>query len=49
MINDIRRRAPYYGSDWKDAWDYRVIPATIYIYFAKYGPHIMEHFSIALP
>ena len=38
MINDIKRRAPYYSSDWKDAWDYRVIPATIYMYFAKYAP-----------
>jgi hypothetical protein len=36
MINDIRRRAPYYASDWLDAWDYRVVPATIYMYFAKY-------------
>lgn len=38
MVNDIKRRAPYYWSDWKDAWDYRVIPATVYMYFAKYGP-----------
>lgn len=36
MINDVRRRAPYYGSDWTDAWDYRVVPATVYMYFAKY-------------
>lgn len=36
MINDIRRRAPYYLSDYTDAWDYRVIPATVYMYFAKY-------------
>jgi hypothetical protein len=36
MIVDIRRRAPYYVSDWTDAWDYRVVPATIYMYFAKY-------------
>jgi len=36
MINDIRRRAPFYWSDWKDAWDYRVVPATVYMYFAKY-------------
>ena len=36
MINDIRRRVPYYGSDWLDAWDYRVVPATVYMYFAKY-------------
>lgn len=35
MIHDIRRRAPYYVSDWTDAWDYRVVPATIYMYFAK--------------
>lgn len=37
MINDVRRRAPYYMSDWVDAWDYRVVPATIYMYFAKYA------------
>lgn len=36
MINDVRRRAPYYWSDWKDALDYRVVPATVYMYFAKY-------------
>ncbi len=38
MVNDVRRRAPYYWSDWKDAWDYRVVPATVYMYFAKYDP-----------
>lgn len=36
MVNDVRRRAPYYWSDWVDAWDYRVVPATVYMYFAKY-------------
>lgn len=35
MVNDLRRRAPYYWSDWTDAWDYRVVPATVYMYFAK--------------
>ncbi len=35
MANDIKRRAPYYWSDWKDAWDYRVVPASVYMYFAK--------------
>ena len=35
MASDIRRRAPFYLSDWVDAWDYRVVPATIYMYFAK--------------
>ncbi|RMZ82471.1 hypothetical protein DV737_g1966, partial [Chaetothyriales sp. CBS 132003] len=29
MIDDIKRRAPFYWSDWRDAWDYRVIPATV--------------------
>ena len=36
MIGDVKRRAPYYWSDWTDAWDYRVVPATVYMYFAKY-------------
>lgn len=40
MINDIRRRAPYYWSDWKDAWDYRVVPATVYMYFANILPAV---------
>ena len=35
MLNDIKRRAPFYWSDWRDAWDYRVVPATVYMYFAK--------------
>ncbi|KAL0943991.1 anion exchange protein 4 protein [Colletotrichum truncatum] len=38
MINDIRRRAPFYVSDWVDAWDYRVVPATVYMYFANILP-----------
>ncbi|KAL9606752.1 MAG: hypothetical protein Q9179_000108 [Wetmoreana sp. 5 TL-2023] len=38
MIDDVRRRAPYYWSDWKDAWDYRVVPATVYMYFANILP-----------
>ena len=35
ILGDIKRRAPFYWSDWKDAWDYRVVPATVYMYFAK--------------
>ncbi|KAI5865473.1 HCO3 transporter family-domain-containing protein [Durotheca rogersii] len=35
MVNDVRRRAPFYASDWLDAWDYRVVPSTVYMYFAK--------------
>ena len=38
MINDVKRRAPLYWSDWSDAFDYRCIPATVYMYFAKYDP-----------
>lgn len=36
MIQDVKRRAPFYWSDWTDAWDYRIVPATVYMYFAKY-------------
>ncbi|MCJ1468604.1 hypothetical protein MMC07_007233 [Pseudocyphellaria aurata] len=38
MIDDARRRAPFYWSDWRDAWDYRVVPATVYMYFANILP-----------
>ncbi|KAI1341990.1 HCO3 transporter family-domain-containing protein [Xylariaceae sp. FL0016] len=38
IVNDLRRRAPFYWSDWVDAWDYRVVPATIYMYFANIMP-----------
>jgi hypothetical protein len=36
VLSDIEGRAPFYLSDFKDAWDYRVIPATVYMYFTKY-------------
>ncbi|KAJ9128344.1 hypothetical protein QFC24_000637 [Naganishia onofrii] len=29
MYLDVRNRLPYYGSDWTDAWNYRVVPATL--------------------
>ncbi|KAL5002375.1 HCO3 transporter family-domain-containing protein [Aspergillus recurvatus] len=38
MLDDVKRRAPYYWSDWADAWDYRVVPATVYMYFANILP-----------
>ncbi|QPG96937.1 hypothetical protein C2857_005512 [Epichloe festucae Fl1] len=38
MANDVRRRVPFYGSDWLDARDYRVVPATVYMYFANILP-----------
>jgi hypothetical protein len=35
IINDVRRRLPYYSSDWKDSWNYHILPATAYMCFAK--------------
>ena len=35
ILRDIRARAPWYWSDWKDAWDYRVLPATALVFFSK--------------
>ena len=50
MINDVRRRAPLYWSDWKDAWDYRVVPATVYMYFAKYDQYLyLPYKAISVP
>ena len=40
MRRDIAARAPYYISDWTDAWNYRVIPATLFIFFANILPGI---------
>ncbi|KZO92705.1 hypothetical protein CALVIDRAFT_520007 [Calocera viscosa TUFC12733] len=40
MYRDIRARAPYYWSDWRDAWNYRVIPATTMIFFSNVLPGI---------
>lgn len=36
IIQDIRARLPYYRSDWTDAWNYRVVPATALIFFSKF-------------
>ncbi|KAI0718217.1 anion exchanging protein [Cerioporus squamosus] len=40
IIGDIRARAPHYFSDWADAWNYRVIPAIVLIFFANVLPGI---------
>lgn len=40
IILDIRARAPHFLSDWTDAWNYRVIPATALIFFANVLPGI---------
>ncbi|KAJ7202826.1 HCO3 transporter family-domain-containing protein [Mycena pura] len=40
IYSDIRARAPFYLTDWLDAWNYRVIPATALIFFANVLPGI---------
>ncbi|KIP02729.1 hypothetical protein PHLGIDRAFT_283464 [Phlebiopsis gigantea 11061_1 CR5-6] len=40
ITRDIRARAPYYVSDWTDAWNYRVVPAIVLIFFANVLPGI---------
>ncbi|CAA7261455.1 unnamed protein product [Cyclocybe aegerita] len=40
IILDVRARAPWYLSDWTDAWNYRVVPATALIFFANVLPGI---------
>ncbi|KAJ7718125.1 HCO3 transporter family-domain-containing protein [Mycena maculata] len=40
IVSDIRARAPFYLTDWSDAWNYRVIPATALIFFANVLPGI---------
>lgn len=37
---DLQDRLPYYGSDWLDSWDYRVIPSLIETYFNNLLPAI---------
>ena len=38
--SDIRRRLPYYLTDWTDAWNYRTVPATVYMFFCNILPAI---------
>ncbi|CAE6479408.1 hypothetical protein ACGC1H_005374 [Rhizoctonia solani] len=40
MLADVKARAPFYLSDWTDAWTYRVVPATAMIFFANVLPGI---------
>lgn len=40
MYRDMKGRMPYYISDWVDAWNYRVIPSTVYIFFTNLLPAI---------
>jgi hypothetical protein len=40
IYNDVKTRLPYYVSDFKDAWNYRVIPSTTFIFFTNLLPAI---------
>ncbi|GJJ15581.1 hypothetical protein Clacol_009859 [Clathrus columnatus] len=40
IFRDIKARAPYYASDWIDAWNYRVLPATALTFFSNIFPGI---------
>ncbi|CUM65940.1 uncharacterized protein PRCAT00003593001 [Priceomyces carsonii] len=40
IYRDIRNRLPFYVSDFKDAWNYRVIPSITYIFFTNVLPAI---------
>ncbi|SCU95306.1 LAMI_0F01926g1_1 [Lachancea mirantina] len=40
IVKDVRDRLPYYWSDWKDAWDYRVIPSLLETFFNNLLPAI---------
>lgn len=40
VYNDLRSRLPYYKSDFIDAWNYRVIPSTTFIFFTNLLPAI---------
>lgn len=40
ICNDIRQRLPYYASDFTDAFNYRVIPSTVYMFFTNLLPAI---------
>ncbi|KAF9220599.1 hypothetical protein BS17DRAFT_307959 [Gyrodon lividus] len=40
IVQDLRARTPWYISDWTDAWNYRVVPATALIFFANVLPGI---------
>lgn len=40
IYNDLRSRGPYYYSDFTDAFNYRVVPSVIFIFFTNLLPAI---------
>ncbi|KAI5901023.1 Boron transporter 1 [Candida parapsilosis] len=40
IYSDLKTRLPYYKSDFKDAWNYRVVPSTLSIFFSNLLPAI---------
>jgi len=45
IARDLRARTPFYKSDWTDAWNYRVVPATALIFCAKYALRFFTYMS----
>ena len=48
MIRDVRLRLPYYLSDWKIALSYRILAATIRIFFLNTIPALAYAFDLYL-
>lgn len=40
IYTDVKSRLPYYLQDFKDAWNYRVIPLTVFVFFTNLLPAI---------
>lgn len=40
IFRDIKARLPFYASDWIDAYNYRIIPATAMVFFSNVLPAI---------
>jgi hypothetical protein len=40
LVNDIKRKLPWYASDFKDAFNFQCIPAIAFLYFACISPII---------
>lgn len=40
IVHDFKSRLPYYRSDFQDAYNYRVLPSTIFVFFTNLLPAI---------
>lgn len=46
--DDVARRLPFYLSDWTDAFNWKVLSATLFIFFTSIGPAITFSLLLAL-